>query len=91
MIELPPKWIKWLVQQPETGMGYYVVTVVLKDGRSIERVVIDSGYISRIYGLDEIVFKVEDIERLVVTHDKWDFSIERGVWLITCILPKVQL
>lgn len=76
MIELPPNWIKWLVQQPETGMGYHVVTVILKDGRSFERVVVDSGYITRIYGLDGIPFKVEDIENLIVTHDKWDFSRE---------------
>lgn len=76
MIELPSKWTKRLVLQPETGMGYHVVTVILKDGRSLERVVVDSGYITRIFGLDEIPFKVEDIENLIVTHDKWNFSCE---------------
>jgi len=74
MLELPSNWNKWLIQQPETGMGYYVVTVVLKNGHTFEQVVVDSGFITQIYGRDDIPFAAEDIEELIITHDKWDFS-----------------
>jgi len=32
------KWADYLVNQPETGMGYWIVSVTLKDGRSYARV-----------------------------------------------------
>jgi hypothetical protein len=43
MIELPPFWIEKLIHHPETGMGYQIVTILLKDGRKIDQAIIDSG------------------------------------------------
>jgi len=75
MIQLPAKWGKYLRYQPETGMGYWVVTVRLMDGRSYERaVVVDSGHLTKIRGRTDIPFKADDIAELLVTHDKWDFG-----------------
>lgn len=76
MKRVPEKWREMARDLPETGMGYTVVTVVLKDGRQYERVVIDSGYIARVYGYgyNEIPFDPDDIVDIIVTHDKWNFS-----------------
>jgi hypothetical protein len=38
---------------PESGMDYTVVRLVLKDGRTFDHVVIDSGFLSRVRGLAE--------------------------------------
>ncbi len=74
IIKLSDAWIKYLVEQPETGMGYQVVTLKLKDGRIIPRAVIDSGYITKIKDMNDIDFTYEDIIAIEVTHDKWRFS-----------------
>ena len=33
MIELPAKWGRYLEDQPQTGMGYWVVTVQVRERR----------------------------------------------------------
>jgi hypothetical protein len=62
---------------PETGMGYQVVTVVLKDGTRFDQVVVVEGCITQIRGRADIPFTEDDIARIVVTHDKWDFGHEK--------------
>lgn len=74
MLKLSKKWIDDLVAQPESGMGYTVVTIVLRDGRHFNHCVLDSGYISRIRGRNDIPFTDQGIDSVVVTHDKWDFA-----------------
>lgn len=74
MVELPEKWFDTLLNQCETGMGYYIATVVLKDGRKYERVIIDSGYITKVYGHEGIPFAPDEIAEITVTHDRWNFS-----------------
>jgi len=75
MIQLTDKWGPFLRDQPETGMGYWVVTVTLKDGRRFDRaVVVDSGHLTQIFGRDDIPFLEEDIAAMKVTHDKWNFN-----------------
>jgi hypothetical protein len=34
-VQLPNKWVKYLVHQPESGMGYQRVDVVLEDGTTL--------------------------------------------------------
>ena len=77
MLELSKKWINQIIPQGETGMGYHIATVRLKDGRSFKQVVIDSGFITQIRGLTDIPFTEEEIAEIVVTHDKWSFNAER--------------
>lgn len=59
---------------PETGMGYWVVTVFLKDGRTFPQTVVVGGAIARIRAHKAIPFLESEIERLEVTHEKWDWS-----------------
>jgi hypothetical protein len=77
MLNNPDKFAKELVSQPETGMDYQIVSIILKDGCRFNQVsVIHSSVIGQIRGMKEISFKGEDIDKIIVTHDKWDFSKE---------------
>lgn len=55
-------------------MGYQVVTVVLKDGRRFDQVVVNGGHITQIKDIEGIPFKEKDIKEIIVTHEKWDFN-----------------
>lgn len=70
MLFLSSKWANELLSQPETGMGYQIVSVYLRDGRSFHRVRVVQGCISRIDGGTSIPFVEADIDRIVVTHDR---------------------
>ena len=71
MLNVPKKFEKELVSQPETGMGYQVVKIILKDGRQFNQVaVIQSSVIGQIRGMKEIPFKGEDIDKIILTHEK---------------------
>lgn len=71
---VPDEWIDYLMSQPETGMGYWVVSVRLRDGRSFDRVVVNNGFVTQTYGFDELPFEPEEIVEVKVTHDKWKFN-----------------
>jgi hypothetical protein len=65
-----------LVSKPETGLGYQVVTFVLKDGRKFNQAIVQSGFITRARGFEEVPFNDDDIAEITVTHDKGDFHSE---------------
>lgn len=71
------KWASELASKPETGMGYQVVSVVLRDGKRFDQVVIVEGRITEIRGLIDIPFTEDQIAQLILTHDKWEFNAER--------------
>jgi hypothetical protein len=68
------KWKETIRALPETGMGYSVVTVALKDGRVFKQAVIDSGHLARIRGIADVPFKEDDITEIVATHERWDWK-----------------
>ena len=74
MLQLSDEWGPVLVSQPETGMGYQVASIILRDGTRYNQAIIESGYITRIRNYDKIPFREEEIAEIIVTHDKWDFS-----------------
>lgn len=73
-VKLADRWVEFLTNQPETGMGYWVVTAVLRDGRRFDRVVIVGDLVTQIYGRGDIPFEEQDIAEIIVTHDKWQFN-----------------
>lgn len=77
MIELSEIWAKELAKEPETGMGYQVVSVVLSGGQQFDQVVIVEGRITQVRGFKEVPFSGNQIEKIVVTHDKWNFAADR--------------
>lgn len=76
MLKLPDRWGPKLIAQPETGMGYQVASIILKDGSRYDQALIESGCVTRIRGLTEIPFSENEISDIVVTHDKWDFATD---------------
>lgn len=77
MLKLTEKrFADYLRNQPETGMGYWVVTMHLKDGREFPQVVVNGGVITRVRHHKKIPFVEKEIDRLEVTHDKWNWQSE---------------
>jgi hypothetical protein len=74
MLVLGEKWLEALAQERETGMGYQVVTIFLRDGRRYEGVVVVDGKISKVAGSTSLPFVEGDISSIAVTHDPSDRS-----------------
>jgi hypothetical protein len=71
---LPKNWSEFLVSKPETGMGYQVVAVTLKDGKKIEDIaVVQSSIIGEVRGHDDVPFDPNEIVSIELTHRKWKF------------------
>ena len=72
VLQLPLKWAAQLRDQPESGMSYHFVTVVLADGRRVERVPYCAGCIdlAGLAGFQAVPFSENDISSIVVTHDR---------------------
>lgn len=74
MKTLPRSWSEFLAKKPETGMGYQVVAVTLRDGRRIEDIaIIQSSMIGEVRGHAGVPFEPDDITDLELTHRKWEF------------------
>jgi hypothetical protein len=72
--EFSDKWVERIRNLGETGMGYVVASVTLKDGRVFPQVAIDTGCVTMVQGLPDIPFSEDDIAEIKATHEKWDFS-----------------
>lgn len=68
------KWQQKVRALPETGMGYTVVSLALRDGRRFDQAIIDSGWLSRIRGLPDIPFTEDDITDIQASHEKRAWS-----------------
>jgi|RhiMetStandDraft_4_1073278.scaffolds.fasta_scaffold264365_1 hypothetical protein len=72
--EFTGKWLDHVRDLPETGMGYTVVSVELRDGRTFNQVVIDSGIASWVRGLPNVPFTEDEIVGIKANHQKWDWN-----------------
>ena len=73
-IKLSKKWIKYLISLPESGMGYQIVDIELKDGRIIKGVyVFNAEYLDlpNKYGS----LKANDIKKIKLSN-KWELRVE---------------
>ena len=77
MIELSKKFIGELMLKPETGMGYQIISVVLKNGKRFDQVVVVEGRITKVRTYDDMPFAADEIAEIILTHDKWNFNAER--------------
>lgn len=64
-IQLSQKWINRLVNQPETGMGFQIVTVTTANGNQYSAIVLNSEVLQF---EDELLIKESEITDIVVTH-----------------------
>ncbi len=77
MITLSTKWTSELASKPETGMGYQVVSIILKNGKKFDQVAVVEGRITEIRGYKDVPFTEDQIAQIILTHDKWNFNAER--------------
>ena len=77
LLPISPEHAKSLKQQVETGPGYHVVSVELKDGRFFEQVVVSEGCIIAVRGYTEIPFDAHQIADMRVNHKHWNFRDPR--------------
>jgi hypothetical protein len=75
-VQIPPEWIAYLKQQPESGMDYQVVAVTLKDGRRFNQVATTQGHFTQVRGYRDIPFTSEDVMSVEINHERWNFSEE---------------
>lgn len=69
-LRLGPAWAAVLSSQSETGMGYQVVSILLKDGRRFDNVTIVDGTIFLSLGNRQPPFIEGDVAEIVVTHGR---------------------
>ena len=71
MLTLSDRWILDLAYEPESGMGYQIASVTLKDGRVFQKTtIIDRVFIADVGGDTRIPFSEADIRSIVVDHGK---------------------
>jgi hypothetical protein len=73
LVPIPPETANDLKQQKETGLGYQVVSVQLKDGRSFDQVVASEGCIITVRGHTEVPFRLDEVAVVKVNHKSWNF------------------
>lgn len=72
MLPLDDKWAAYLLAQPETGMGYQVVSITTTDGKVYPQVIVDSGFVTSVRGYEAIPFSIDQIREIQVNHEKWE-------------------
>ena len=70
---IPPDSVVELKRNPETGIGYQVVSVTLRDGRYFDQVVVSDGFIIQVRGYEDIPFPPDEALTVRVNHKGWNF------------------
>lgn len=70
---IPKECQALLKQAAETGIGYQVVSLELKDGRHFDQVVVSECCIIEVRGYREIPFSVDEIASININHNRWNF------------------
>jgi hypothetical protein len=73
LVEVPAAFREQLNRSRETGIGYHVVAVVLKNGKTFEQVATSEGCVIEVRGYEEIPFSAHEIESVKVNHKRWNF------------------
>lgn len=73
LVPIPKHLAEPLKQDVETGIGYQVISVELKNGRSFDQVLASEGCIIEVRKYKEIPFGSDDIASVKVTHKRWNF------------------
>ena len=73
LVPIPPETATSLKREKETGLGYKIISVVLKDGTRFEQVVASEGWIIAVRGFVEVPFEISEIATVTVNHQRWNF------------------
>ena len=70
---IPEACLDYLKRSAETGIGYHVVSVELKDGRCFDQVVVSESCIIEVRGYAEIPFAPDEVASVCINHKRWNF------------------
>jgi len=73
LVPIPPETATSLKREKETGLGYQIISVVLKDGTRFEQVVASEGCIIAVRGFVEVPFEISEVATVTVNHRRWNF------------------
>ena len=73
LIPIPHEHADNLRRHAETGMGYQVVSVTLKNGKRFDQVVASEGCVIQVRGHKDVPFTPEDVASVDVNHKHWNF------------------
>jgi hypothetical protein len=73
LVPIPSGCVDHLKRAGETGIGYQVVSVELRDGRYFEQVVASEGCFIEVRGYQEIPFSPDDVASVSINHKRWNF------------------
>ena len=73
IVPIPVEFFEPLKRAGETGIGYQVVSVELRDGRRFEQVATSEGCFIEVRGYEEIPFSTDEVVSVRVNHRRWNF------------------
>ena len=73
LFPIPEAYLGHLKQGAETGIGYQVISIELKDGRCFDQVVVSECCIIEVRGYKEIPFAPDDVASVSINHKRWNF------------------
>ena len=79
IVPIPSSFVDHLKRAGETGIGYQVVSVELRDGRNFDQVVTSEGCVIEVRGYKEIPFSPDEVASVNVNHRHWNFRSASGV------------
>ena len=74
LFPVPQECLAHLRRAAQTGPGYQIVSVELKDGRRFDQSVVSEGCIIEVRGYKEIPFFPGEIVSVSVNHKVWNFT-----------------
>jgi hypothetical protein len=76
LVPIPPDCADHLRRHGETGPGYQVVSVTLKNGTCFDQVVASEGCVIHVRGHKDVPFAPDDVASVSVNHKLWNFRGE---------------
>jgi hypothetical protein len=76
LVPIPREHADGLRGHRETGPGYQVVSVTLKNGKRFEQVVASEGCVIQVRGHKDVPFSPEEVAAVDVNHQRWNFRVE---------------
>jgi hypothetical protein len=76
LVPIPSQMAEQLRRIGQTGLGYQVVSVTLKNGRQFDQVLTSEGYVIQVRGHKDVPFTPDDVATVDVNHKTWNFRQE---------------
>jgi hypothetical protein len=76
LVPIPREQADGLRGHGETGPGYQVVSITLKNGKCFDQVVASEGCVIHVRGHKDVPFAPDDVASVNVNHRRWNFRVE---------------